>query len=80
MTANTQSNDDNAANQAAMTDDLLGWPGHGLHWAWQRCGRYKYQKVLMHSTNPDHLVPSRPPNGPPLRIAAEYAAGRPRPR
>ena len=33
------------------------------------------------TTNPDHLVPSTPSptNVPPLRIAARYAAGRPRP-
>jgi hypothetical protein len=31
-------------------------------WTWmsQRCGRYKYQKLLVHTTNPDHLVPSTP--------------------
>jgi hypothetical protein len=23
-----------------------------VHWTWQRCGRYEYRKVLMHSTNP----------------------------
>jgi hypothetical protein len=51
-----------------MADDLFGWPGDGLHWAWQRCGRYEYRKVLMHS-NPDHLVPSAPSptNVPPCR-------------
>ena len=80
MTENTHSINHDGANQAVMADDLFGWPGDGLHWAWQRCGRYEYRKVLMHSTNPDHLVPSRPPCGPPLRIAAEYAAGRPRRR
>lgn len=34
----------------------------------------------LHSTNPDHLVPSAPSprNVPPLRIAARYATGRPR--
>jgi hypothetical protein len=33
-----------------------------------------------HSTNPDHLIPSKPSpmNVPPRRIAARYAAGRPR--
>jgi hypothetical protein len=32
-------------------------------------------------TNPDHLIPSKPSptNLPPLRVAARYAAGRPRP-
>jgi hypothetical protein len=34
--------------------------GKGWTWTWQRCGRYKYQKVLVHTTNPDHLVPSTP--------------------
>jgi hypothetical protein len=29
-------------------------------WTRQRCGRYDYQKVLVHTTNPDHLVPSTP--------------------
>jgi hypothetical protein len=80
MTVNTHSNDDNGAIQAAMTDDLFGWPGDGLHWTWQRCGRSEYQKVLVHSTNPDHLVPSGPPSGPLLRIDTGYPAGRPRPR
>ena len=59
MTEKSNSNDDNGAGQTAMTDDLFGWPGDGVHWAWQRCGRYKYQKVLVHSTNPDQLVPRR---------------------
>ena len=58
MTENSNSNDDNGAGQIAMTDDLFGWPGDGVHWAWHRCGRYEYRKVLMHSTNPDDLVPS----------------------
>lgn len=36
---------------------------------------------VIRTTNPDHLVPSAPSptNVPPLRIAARYAAGRPRP-
>jgi hypothetical protein len=65
-----------------MTDDLFGWPGDGLHWTWQRCGRYRYQKVLVHSTNPKHLVPSAgtPSNCSPLRIVGRYAGGRPRRR
>jgi len=32
--------------------------GKGWTWTWQRCGRYEYRKVLMHSTNPEDLVPS----------------------
>src|SRR3954454_7812145 len=39
-----------AQARSAMKDDLFGLPGDGLHWAWQRCGRYEYQKVLMQST------------------------------
>jgi hypothetical protein len=41
-------------------------------------GRYKYQKVLVHSTNRDHLVPSAlsPTNVPPLRVADRYAGAR----
>jgi hypothetical protein len=79
MTEDSKSNDDNGAGQIAMTDDLFGWPGDGLHWAWQRCGRYEYRKVLMHSTNPDHLVPSAARgSGGFLRVTARYAAGRKR--
>ena len=76
MTENSNSNDDNGADQIAMTDDLFGLPGDGLHWTWQRCGRYEYRKVLMHSTNPDHLVPSAARGSCGfLRVAARYAAG-----
>jgi len=44
-----------------------------VHWTWQRCGRYEYRKVLMHSTNPDDLVPSTTSltDIPPLRAADE---------
>jgi hypothetical protein len=81
MTENAHSNDDNGAGQIAITDDLFGLPGDGLHWTWQRCGRYKYQKVLVHSTNADHLVPSvARGSGGFLRVAARYAGGRPRGR
>lgn len=45
MTENSNSNDDNGAGQIAMTDHLCGWPGDGVHWTWQRCGRYEYRKV-----------------------------------
>jgi hypothetical protein len=46
----------------------------GWTWTSQRCGRYKYQKVLVHSTNPDHLVPSTPSltGIPPLQVAPRY--------
>jgi len=56
--------------------------GKACTWTWQRCGRYKYRKVLMHSTNPDHLVPSTPSltDISPLRAADGYAGGRPRRR
>jgi hypothetical protein len=74
MTENSNSNDDNGAGQIAMTDDLFGWPRDGVHWTWQRCGRYEYQKVLTHTTNPDHLVPSTPSltDTPTLEIAPRY--------
>jgi hypothetical protein len=75
MTENSTSNDENCAGQIAKTDDLFGWPGDGVHWAWQRCGRYEYRKVLMHSTNPDHLVLSAasPTNVPPLQRSSPWA-------
>ena len=40
----------------------------------QRRSRYKYQKVLAHTTNPDHLVPSTPSltDTPTLEIAPRY--------
>jgi hypothetical protein len=78
MTENTHFNVDNGTYQAAMTADVFGWCGDGLHWTWQRCGRYTYQKVLVHSTNSDHLVPSAPSptSKASLRIAAHYAPGR----
>ena len=55
--------------------------GNGCTWIWQRCGRYKYQKVLIH-TNPDHLAASTPSltDVPPLRAADGYVGGRPRGR
>jgi hypothetical protein len=56
----------------------LGFTAKGWTWTWQRCGPYEYRKCLMHTTNPDHLVPSvpSPTNVPPLRIADRYVAGR----
>ena len=61
------------SKQEAAVMASKGWTG-----TWQRCGRYEYRKVLMHSTNPDHLVPrvASPTNVPPLQIADRYAAGR----
>jgi hypothetical protein len=48
--------------------------GKGWTWRWQRCGRYEYRKVLMHSTNPDHLAASTPSltDIPPLEVAPRY--------
>ena len=42
----------------------------GWTWTSQRCGRYKYQNLLVHTTNPDHLVPSTPSltDVPPLQV------------
>ena len=55
MSENSKSNDDNGAGQIAMTDDLFGWPGDGVHWTWQRCGRYEVPE------GPDALDQPRPP-------------------
>jgi hypothetical protein len=46
----------------------------GWTWTSQRFGRYKYQKLLVHTTNPDHLVPSTPSltDIPPLEVAPRY--------
>lgn len=54
----------------------------GWTWTSQRCGRYKYQKLLVHTTNPDHLAASTPSltDIPPLRAADGYANERPRGR
>jgi len=45
--------------------------GKGWKWTWQQCGRYKYQKLLVHTTSADHLVPSTPSltDIPPLQVA-----------
>ena len=39
-----------------------------------RCGRYKYQKLLVHTTNPGHLVLSTPSltDIPPLQVVRRY--------
>jgi hypothetical protein len=52
--------------------------GNGWVSCSMRSGRYTYRTVVVHTTNPDHLVPSAPSrtNVPPLRIADRYAAGR----
>ena len=54
----------------------------GWTWTSQRSGRYKYPKVLVHTTNPDHLMPSTASltDIPPQRAADGYAGGRPRGR
>ena len=49
--------------------------GKGWKWTWQQCGRYKYPKLVVHTTSADHLVPSTPSltDIPPLRAADECA-------
>src|ERR1700687_2035053 len=62
----------------SQAKELGFWPATAKEWTWtwQRFGRYKYQKVLVHSTNPEHLVPSAARgSGGLLRVAARYAAG-----
>jgi hypothetical protein len=61
-----------------MADDLFGWPGDGLHWAWQRCGRYEYRKVLMLEPRPPGSQRAVSDERAALRIVAPYLAGRPR--
>jgi hypothetical protein len=43
-----------------LAKELGFWPAtiKGWTWAWQRCGRYDYRKVLMHSTNPTTWFPA----------------------
>jgi hypothetical protein len=45
-------------------------------WVWsvQRIGRYTYKRVLVHTTNPDHLVPMTPSptDIPALEVAPRY--------
>ena len=69
-----------AMTELTLAKELRFWPAtaKGWAWIWQRCGRYGYRKCLMHSTNPDHLVPRQPSltKLPPLRITTRYAAGR----
>ena len=45
----------------------------GEHLGYQRCGRYAYQRVLIHTTN-DHLAASTPSltDIPPLEVAPRY--------
>jgi hypothetical protein len=45
-----------------------------MMWIWQRCSRYKYQKVLIHTTNPDHVTPSglSLTDIPPLQVTPRY--------
>ncbi len=53
--------------------ELAFWPAtaNAWTWIWQRCDRYKYRKVLVHTTNPDHLAASTPSltDIPPLQVA-----------
>lgn len=48
--------------------------GKGWTWTSQRCGRYAYRKVLVHTTNPDHLEPKTPSSMdiPALELAPRY--------
>ena len=34
--------------------------GKGWKWTWQQCGRYKYPKLVVHTTSADHLAASTP--------------------
>jgi hypothetical protein len=52
--------------------------GNGWVSCWMRSGRYTYRKVVVHTTNPNHLIPSTgtPSDRPPLRVALRYREGR----
>jgi hypothetical protein len=52
--------------------------GKGWVSCWMRSGRYIYRKVVVHTTNPDHLIPSAgtPSDRPPLQVALRYREGR----
>jgi hypothetical protein len=56
--------------------------GKGWVSGWMRSGRYTYRKVVVHTINPDHLIPcaGTPSDSPPLQVADRYAGGRPRRR
>jgi hypothetical protein len=59
------------------------WPvkavmaGKGWAWTSQRCGRYAYRKILVHTTNPDHLMPTTPSpiDIPALAVGPRYRSG-----
>ena len=52
--------------------------GKGWVSCWMRSGRYTYRKVVVHTANPDHLIPSAdtPSDRPPLQVALRYREGR----
>ena len=52
--------------------------GNGWVSCWMRSGRYTYRKVVVHTTNPDHLIPSAgtPSDRSPLQVALRYREGR----
>jgi hypothetical protein len=52
--------------------------GNGWVSCWMRSGRYTYRKVVVHTTNPDHLISSAgtPSDKPPLQVALRYREGR----
>jgi hypothetical protein len=60
----------------SQAKELAFWPATANAWTWtsQRCGRYKYQKLLVHTTNPDHLAASTPSltDVPPLQVTSRY--------
>jgi len=46
--------------------------GNGWVSCWMRSGRYTYRRVVVHTTNPDHLTPStgKRSDRPPLHVAS----------
>jgi hypothetical protein len=62
-----------------MSEGVVAMANKNERWVWHRSGRYEYTPYRRNSTNPDHLVPSSSPSGPPLMLAPRYVAGRTRP-
>jgi hypothetical protein len=51
--------------------------GNGWVSCSMRSARYTYRKVVVHTTNPNHLIPSTgtPSDRPPLQLALRYRKG-----
>ena len=48
----------NSLDSQPMEVVAMAHLGKGWVSCWMRSGRYTYRKVVVHTTNPDHLIPS----------------------